>query len=756
MIDRHLLLEASEATEVEQGFDLRKALSFLWRQWKFIAAVTGIALLVGSVYMLTQTPFYTATCQVLLDWQREKAVGPDAIFSDPQLNMAMVESQIAVLRSSVLLRRVVEREHLATEPALAQSPPLDISVPSFISSALASVRGVVESWWPEEAKPEVKPAPLVDEASPFPSGEIAAIDALKRSLKVTRDPEQPYVLSISVTSPDPTRAAQLANAVANAFLVDKLDTRYEAAKRATDWLGDRLVGLRKQLRQSEEAVADFRAEHGLVQSGNLTLTQQQLSEFNAKLIDAKAELAQKKSRVELLNSLEAKGRSIESMPDIADAGDLPALRQQASTLSVQEADLLARFGDSYPLVVNIRAKIRDVERAIAIEKQRLAARVRSEYQLAQARVSSLEKSLNEATGQTNLDDATAIRLRDLERTAAVNKTLYEDFLKQAKITQEQATFEPQEARVITPALRPGSASYPQQTQYMLVSLFIGLCLGVGGALAKEKLDVGFTTPRQIENLLGVPVLTTVNRVGSRQLRVNGKAVPIHDYPLVKPLSKYGESIRWLRSGIQMADVDQPPKVVQVTSAVPSEGKTAIALSLAASAASAKLRVLFIDADLRHPAATRLFDMEEKNGLVDFLMGEASLEDVVRFQENTGYWVLAAGNKTQNPTDLLGSLRMKSTLDAFKQTYDLVVVDSPPMGPVVDPVVIAQVCDKVVLVVRWGATARVLVRDCVEKMSGHRKIAGVAFNYVNHHAAKKYEGYVFSYYGARHYKKYYGT
>jgi polysaccharide biosynthesis transport protein len=756
MIDQHLLLEASEAAEVEHGFDLRKALGFLWRQWKFIAAVTGIALLVGSVYMLTQTPLYTATCQVLVDWQREKAVGPDAIFSDPQLTFAMVESEIAVLRSSVLLRRVVEREHLATEPALAESPPLNISMPSFISSALASVHGVVKAWWPEEAKPEVEPPPVANGANPFPPDEIGAINALKGSLNVTRDPKQPYVLSISVTSPDPTRAAQLANAVANAFLVDKLDTRYEAAKRATDWLGDRLVGLRKQLRQSEEAVADFRAEHGLVQSGNLTLTQQQLSELNAKLIDAKADLAQKKSRVNLLNSLEAKGGSIESMPDIADAGDLPVLRQQASSLSAEEADLLARFEDSYPRVVNIRAKIRDVERAIAVEKQRLAARVRSEYQLAEARVTSLERSLSEATGQTNLDNATAIRLRELERTAAVNKTLYEDFLKQAKITQEQATFEPQEARVITPALRPGAPSYPQQTQYMLVSLFIGLCLGVGGALAKEKLDAGFTTPKQIETLLGVPVLTTVNRVGSRQLRVNGKTVPIHDYPLVKPLSKYGESIRWLRSGIQMADVDEPPKVIQVTSAVPSEGKTAIALSLAASAASAKLKVLFIDADLRHPAATRLFDMEEEKGLVDFLLGEASLEDVVRFQEKSGYWVLAAGNQTQNPTDLLGSLKMKSTLDGFKATYDLVVVDTPPMGPVIDPLVIAQICDKVVLVVRWGATARALVKDCVEKMSSHRKIAGVAFNYVNHHTAKKYDGYVFSYYGARHYKKYYGT
>lgn len=205
----------------------------------------------------------------------------------------------------------------------------------------------------------------------------------------------------------------------------------------------------------------------------------------------------------------------------------------------------------------------------------------------------------------------------------------------------------------------------------------------------------------------------------------------------------------------MADVDHPPKVVQVTSAVPNEGKTTIALSLAASAVAAKLKVLFIDADLRHPAATRIFGFEKEVGLVDFLLGEAVVQDVIRFHDKGGYWVLGAGSRTQNPTDLLGSVRMKSMLEAFREAYDLVVLDSPPVAPVVDPVVISQLCDKVVLVVRWGATARDLVKQCVAKIPGHRKIAGTAFNLVNDRLARKYGKYTSSeYYKNRHYSKYY--
>ncbi len=530
---------------------------------------------------------------------------------------------------------------------------------------------------------------------------------------------------------------------------------FEAAKRASAWLSDRLVDLRNQLRESEEAVAKFRAEHGLYQTGSVTLTQQQLSELNGKLVDARADVAQKKARVDLLTSIQARGGSLQNMPDLSNSGALPTLRQQAATLSQQEADLLARYSAAHPLVVNVKAQQRDVERAIAAETQRLAAGIKNEYELAQTRVGSLERSLREATGQTSIDDTTAIRLRELERTAAVNKSLFEDFLQRAKITQEQSTFEAREARVITPALPPGAPSYPRKTQYIAINLLIGLLLGVGGAVAKEMLNAGFTTPKQVEDVLGLPLLASVSLMSSRDLTVEGKTVAIYNYPVVKPLSRYSEAIRTLRSGIQMTDVDNPPKVVQVTSTVPGEGKTTIALSLAASGATSGLKVLLIDGDLRHPSASRALNMDKDTGLVDLLLGQVNPKDVLRFYEKAGYWALAAGNRTQNPTDLLGSERMKSLVASFRQTFDLVVIDTSPAGPVIDPVVVSQLSDKIVMVVHWASTAREMVKQAVQQLSGHRKIAGVAFNQVNDSRAQKYGKYGYAYYyGARYYKRYY--
>ncbi len=737
--------------EVERGFDLREALSFLWRHWKFIAGVVALVLVVGVVHLSRETPLYTATSKVLLAQHQEAAptaTSPGGFTFD----IAYVQSQMAIIRSVVFLDRVVKREHLVSEDAGGDRVSAE---PTGKRTLFSSILGSVLSFLRLAPSHPVAPRAVTAGADKIPPNDLAAIEALAGALRVSSVQGEPYVLAISVTSPDPARAARLANAVASNYLVDQLDTRYEAARRASEWLSARLADLRRELRQSEDAVAAFRAKHDLAEGGRLTLNKQELSALNARLLAAKADLAQKRARLQLLGAIEAKGGSLEAMPDIAAAGTLGGLLQQKSALSAREANLLSRYGPEYPVVINIKAELRDVDGSIARETQHLAAQIRNDYTLAKARVASLEETLGAATGQTTLDDKEAIRLRELERTAAVNKTLFENFLNRAKITAAQSTFRPQDARIITPALPSGAPSYPRTTRFLVIDLGLGLVLGIGGAVAKEKLNAGFTTPKQIEEELGLPLLSSVSHLRPRERVIDGRIVAIHDQPLLRPLSRFSEAIRSLRSGIQMTNVDNPPKVIEVTSTAPSEGKTTIALSLAASAAAAKLKVLFIDSDLRHPSATRLFGLEKEAGLVDLLLGRVDEVEAIRFIEEKGYSVLASGNQTQNPTDLLSSERMRSLLAAFREAYDLVVLDTPPAGPVIDPIIVSQLAEKVVLVVRWGMTAREVVRESAQRLSGHPKIAGIVFNHVNDRLAQKYGKYASTYYyGRRYYKNYY--
>ena len=705
MLNRPALTKTFYPTRGEHDFDLREGVGFVWRQWGFIVSIVGAVLLLAVVYEYTRTPRYTATALILLEQQRDRSIELEKQFELP-LSLDAVESQIAIIKSTIFLRRVVEKLDLMSDHEFGARSMQD------------------------------------------------AVSRLLGAMYVGRVGEG-FVLNISATSVDPSRAAKIANAIADGYVVEKLDARFDAAKRASAWLSDRLVELRAQLRDLEEAVAQFRSDNGLIQSGTtVTLNQQQLSELNGKLLDARADLAQKKARVDVLHSIMELGGNIQSLPDLPASPQLDELRKQEVALSQKKADFVARYDERSPVIIHVDAQIGDIKRAIQAELKRLASKVVNDYELAKARQSAVEQSVREATGQIGIDDKTAITLRELERTATVNKSLFEDFLKKAKITDEQSTFEARDARVITPAYPPAFPSYPKKLQFLAIAAVIACLLGVGAAVAKDKLNGGFATPRQVEDILQLPLLSSINLMNDRDLNIKGKKVRLQLLPAISPLSRYSESVRTLRSGIQMADVDHPPKVIQVTSTVPNEGKTTIALSLAVSAAVSGLKVLFLDADLRRHSGSNFFGLTKAQGLVDVLAGSASIEETILYNEDAKLWVIPAGGKTRTPADLLGSNRMKSFLEQCRKTFDCIIVDSPPVGPVVDAIVLSHLADFVVYVIRWASTARELVQQSIQRLEG-TKVAGVVFNQVNEKAAQKYGKYAYLYYySSRSFKKYY--
>ena len=243
-------------------------------------------------------------------------------------------------------------------------------------------------------------------------------------------------------------------------------------------------------------------------------------------------------------------------------------------------------------------------------------------------------------------------------------------------------------------------------------------------------------------------------MGKSDTTTNGKITPIAILPIEMPRSRFSEEIRMLRNRIRMTDVDSPPKIIQVTSTLPSEGKTTIALSLAASAAASNVKALFVDADTRDPAASRFLSIREERGLVDLLLDNASPLETIKYSEAAKCWVLAAGRDTQNPTDLLSSERMKSLLEVCRQSFDYIVIDTPPVGPFADPLLVSRLVDKTVYVVRWATTAREMVTYSLQQFPEREHIAGIVFNFVNEAEARKYGKHAYSHYDSNTYKKYY--
>ena len=329
----------------DSSFELRTYLNFLWRNWMFIGAVVALALLVAFIYLARATPIYTATAQILLNPQTGKATDPYAALFELQYDYSNLENQLTIISSDSLLRRVVIKERLAPPPPTAANAPQSTSQSP-----------------PDENATSTDAQRIQD-----------AVNRLRGALSVTRV-GQSHAVNISVTWADPKQAAQLANAVADAYIVDQLDSRFEGAKRASAWLSDRLVELRKQLRDSEEAVAKFRKENGLVRTGaNVTLNDQQLADLNSKLLAARTDAAEKKTRVDFIDDVLAGKKALDALPESLQTGSvMGALRAKLADVSQREADLLARYSSRHPAVVNVDAEKRDIERSIAAETQRIA------------------------------------------------------------------------------------------------------------------------------------------------------------------------------------------------------------------------------------------------------------------------------------------------------------------------------------------------------------------------------------------------
>ncbi|OBQ90056.1 MULTISPECIES: polysaccharide biosynthesis tyrosine autokinase [unclassified Mesorhizobium] len=665
--------------------DVREVFDFFLRRWKLVCgiAIITFTLFMAAAYILPTT--YTGVSQILLDAPIDYMTPQDYSNSDFSDNPTFIESQIAVLRSASLLQQVVDSQKLTEDP-------------------------------------KIGPGALI---------------WLQNALGVSRV-GLGNVIELDVGAYDPEKAASLANAIAQAYVADRIRSRYEGVQKASSWLSDRAAYLRAELSRSEQAVQKFRIDHNLVATQAGSLTDQQLSELNVALINARAELSEKRSQYQQVSKVQAAGGDIQSIPDVLQSVVINALRAQLSGVTRREADLKLKYGERHPEVLSAQAERRDIEGQIAAEVQRLIGNLKNEVDAAEAREASLARALDSVSNRSEIEGQVGVQLRDLERIAAANKELFETFLSRAKLTEEKSTLLNSGVRVITDASVPGAPSFPNRPLFAALGVVFGIFFGGAGAVLRELFASGFMAKKQIEEELAVPVLASMPRM-------SGWSKDVHAQPVAylerKPLSRYSEAVRRLRLGIQATpELDRSPRLVLVTSAMPGEGKTTLALSLACSAAADGERVLVIDADLRLSAATAFFGMADKVGLVDLLTLPVKAANAIHLDERSGISMLPAGARTRNPPALLASARMRSLLEEVRGKFDTVIIDAPPVGPAADASILARHVDKVVFVVRWRETSREAVAEGIRHLGDRSKLAGIALTMVDEPKLPRYGRY----------------
>ena len=719
--------------------NLSEVLQVVRRRRTVILACIAVVTIISAVVIFNITPRYTAESAVLLDTRKNQVLDMHAVMTGLQPDDAIVRSEVEVLRSTNLAMAVVKKTNLLN---VSEFNP-NIQQSSFVSVILEPVRWVISSI--SSLFTSATNSPQVDRDQ---EKLLEVTRNLEKSLDVYNDGFS-YVIKIRVTSQDPQLAATLANAFASVYLAAQLEAKFNAVQNANDWLTDHLNDLRGKVEASDRAVQDFAAANNLTQiaqaagGAGTTVTSQQISELNTQLVLASADLAQKQANLQQVQGSIQTGNT-SAAAQVLSSPLIQNLREQESALATREADLATRYKPEHPAMINIKAQERDLNSKIQAEINRIVHGMQGDVAAGQAKVDSLKKSLDQL--QNGAQGGAGVQLRELQREADANRTLYESLLNRYKQTTTQEDFQQADAEIISDAIVPTTPSFPKKLPLVGFAFMSSIMVGLFVAFGLERLDVGFRTGAQFEKLTQIPLL-------GLSPDIEGDESP-KDIIIKRPVSSYAEAIRSIRTALRYSDVDNPPKVVMITSSLPDEGKTTFALSFARSGAKSGERVLLIDCDLRRPAIGKLFGVDPEPGLLTLFDDKAnkpSKASAIRIDEPSGMHFIPVGSKTPNPQDLLGSKHMKALLDVMRERYDLIVLDTPPLLAVSDALVLSHFADATIMLTRWARTPRTVVLGALKSFrASGTKLAGAVLSRVdmNSHSTYGYgdPGYYYGYYG----------
>ena len=710
-----------------QGFEFSAFVRLFNRRKNVIAGLTLLTTLFMILMAFILPPRYLGVSIVMQDIRKSHVANVEEVLSGLTTDSGTIRSEIEIIRSRTMIGRVVDKLDLTNDPNFNHNVGNSWFAPGNWFSFLRSPR------LPAEEKIAVR---------------TAVSNEVERRLDVSNDGRS-FAIKIAFSGNTPQQAALVTNTFTELYLVDQLETKYEAAERANKWLGERLQALRDKVEASENAVADYRRKNNLTEFNGTTITTQQASQINTQLIEARAVRAQAEARLRGTQDMVRLHGSVEASGDVLSSQLIQKLREQESEVRRSLAEMTNRYGERHPLIINKKEELRGMMGKIGEEVAKIVKGLANEVEIAKAKESSLEGELKRIETRADLGNSAEVTLHQLERESQSNKTLYEGFLNRFKQVSEQQGMQDTDSRIVARAEAPLETSFPNKPLFLLLGIFGGFALGVLVAFLIEYFDRGFRGMPQIEEYLG---LTALGMVPS--LKGTTDKTP-EDYIIEKPLSSYSESLRTIRTGIHFSNVDNPPKIIMFTSALPSEGKSTVVMSLGRSLALTGNKVIIIEGDLRRPRIRKALGGNPKMGdITHVLGGEKPFNEVVQKDRASGLDYLPAGKKAPNPQDLLGSQQMEKLLRFCAAHYDLVLVDTPPVLAVSDAAMIARVADCSIFVVRWGSTPRDVSAQAVKMLSGYTtRIAGAILSQVDLESHVKYGyGDIGYYYG--HYREYY--
>ena len=750
--------------------DLRVYWRLVRKHLRLIGAVVAGTVFVTLIHLLMTTPIYTAKTTVMILPKAPSGIDPAEALLEIEASYDgsdYFKTQGEILKSRTLAASVVRNLGLNRNPAFTGS-----GRPGLFSTVIGGLR--------QRLHDLLTPPPPGSNAPRSGLLGVSAdqIDAYLGGLSINAIPNTSLV-EIEYSSPDPMLAARIANAHAEAYIDRGAELHSQASRDAEKFLRRKLVELKEQLEKSEVALNDYRRAKGIIPGlmsldGKDAVVIDRLTDLSKDLTKAQVERIGLESQVELIHK-----HLYDSLPVVMDDKLVQTMQGELNQLAAQDASLAGQFTGAYPPLAQLRAKENSLKSELNLEIQNSIKSVESSYQQALEKEHELEAEMQRQRAVTmTLNDA-AVQYAILQRDVDTYRQLYNAVLKRMKDVGVEAEAVTSNVSIVDKATAPRIASYPRKMRDLMVSGVLGLLGALGLAFLLDYLDNTLKDPEEAERYLRLPNIGIIPEFS----RLNSSAYGPKGYTPVKALtamlastgdapkaltdgtngngtngsggrtasaiqelvtehgtySALGEAYRNLRTALLLSRAGAPPKVTLVTSAIAGEGKTVTAVNTAAMLAQLGASVLLIDADMRRPRCHRVLDLDNNLGLTEVLTGVRDLDDLIRPTAVPNLFVLSSGSVPPNATELVGSSKMHQVMTQLQQIYDYIVIDSPPVMPVSDALLLSTIVDGVLLVTNASRTPKQQVRAARARLEYARaKIFGTVLNKAKiHHSEYQY-------------------
>ncbi len=730
-----------------------QAAGFVRRQFPIFAFIITCSLVLGFAYLFTAPARYTAHAMLLIDSSRLRVLqqqqGP---IGDIPLDTAQVETQVEILKSERFAVSVIKDLRLTEDQ-------------EFVGSEGGLVRAVFRRMG------------LGKSATPSEAERISTAVRVFLGRRTITRVGRTYAIDVGFTSRSPDSAAAIANGIAQAYILDQLQSKYQTTRLASDWLQDRIKELQARALAADRAVIEYKEKNNIVTmrgdggagsaGSGLLIGEQQLAELNTQLINARGATGEAKARLQRIDDVLK-----QDSPDAATADSLHndvinRMRNQYFDLAAREADWTRRYGADHQAVIRVRDQMEELRRSIREELGRIAASYNSDYEIAKAREESLERKVAGLVREGQVTNRDRLGLSELESSAKANHAIYDTFLQRYTEALQQESFPITEARLVSPAQPPERKSSPIGWIVLAISGLLGVAVGFGVGVLRESLDFVFRTTQQVEDALRTSCLallplakqtlsTDMDGAGQRATQQKGpperapkggrrRQLVARELPqgqvvtltdalmrqvVEEPFSLLAEGFRAIKIAAEIHGATEKNKVIGITSTLPGEGKSTIACNLAELMADAGKRVILIDADLRKPTLVGCLEPKPTAGLLELLGGKTNLQQVVRFDAETGLAMLPSVIDTHlaHTDEVVSSDAFRRLVEQLRERYDYIIIDLPPLGPVVDVRAATQSVDSFIFVVEWGRTRINVVQRCLDSAPEvHDRLLGVVLN-----------------------------